>query len=62
MEYIDIIRENSEKHSPVSWWPKFAFHYTDVTNAVSILSSGHLYSRADAAQMLISAMNVLNNR
>ena len=36
MEYIDIIRDNSENHSPVSWWPKFAFHYTDVTNAVSI--------------------------
>ena len=53
MEYIDIIRENSEKHSPVSWWPKFAFHYTDVTNAVSILSSGYLYSRADAAQMRV---------
>ena len=53
MEYIDIIRDNSENHSPVSWWPKFAFHYTDVTNAVSILSSGFLYSRADAAHMRV---------
>lgn len=53
MEYIDIIRDNSENHSPVAWWPKFAFHYTDVTNAVSILSSGFLYSRADAANMRV---------
>ncbi len=53
MEYIDIIRDNCKNHSPVSWWPKFAFHYTDVTNAVSILSSGFLYSRLDAANMRV---------
>lgn len=53
MEYIDIIRDNSKNHSPVSWWPKFAFHYTDVTNAVSILKSGNLYSRADASQLRV---------
>lgn len=53
MEYLDIIRDNSKNHSPVSWWPQFAFHYTDVTNAVSILSSGFLYSRADAASMKV---------
>ena len=51
MEYMDIIRENCEKHSPVPWWPRFAYHYTDVTNAVSILSSGYLYSRADASHL-----------
>ncbi len=51
MEYIDIIRENTERHSPVSWWPRFAYHYTDVTNAVSILKSGYLYSRTDASQL-----------
>lgn len=48
MKYSDIIKNNSENHSAVSWWPKFAFHYTDVTNAVSILSSGTLYSRTRA--------------
>lgn len=51
MEYADIIRENCEKHSPVSWWPKFAFHCTDVMNAVSILGSGYLYSRTDATHL-----------
>ena len=50
MEYRDIIQDNCKNHSPVSWWPRFAFHYTDVTNAVSILSSGYLYSRAEATK------------
>lgn len=50
MDYSEIIRDNCAKHSPVSWWPRFAFHYTDVKNAVSILSSGYLYSRVNAAR------------
>ncbi len=49
MSYSEIIRDNCENHSPVPWWPKFAFHYTDVTNAVNILSTGYLFSRADAS-------------
>jgi len=53
MEYIDIIRDNCKNHSPISWWPRFAFHYTDVTNAVSILDSGYLYSRADATHLKV---------
>lgn len=53
MNYSDIIRDNCANHSPVKWWPKFAFHYTDVTNAVSILHSGFLYSRADASHLRI---------
>lgn len=53
MGYSEIIKENCEKHSSVSWWPKFAFHYTDVTNAVSILDTGYLYSRVNAERMKI---------
>ena len=53
MTYEDIIRDNCENHSAISWWPRFAFHYTDVTNAVSILDSGYLYSRADASQLKV---------
>lgn len=53
MTFSEIIQNNCDKHSPVSWWPKFAFHYTDVTNAVSILSSGFLYSRTDATNLHI---------
>lgn len=47
MTYAEIIQNNCKKVLP-SWWPKFAYHYTDVTNAVSILSSGKLYSRVKA--------------
>lgn len=56
MTYKDIIKDNCKSHSDVKWWPKFAFHYTDVTNAVSILSSGRLYSRTQA-----KAMGVMRN-
>lgn len=56
MEYIDIIQDNCANHSSVSWWPKFAFHCTDVTNAVSILESGVLYSRTKAEKL-----GVMNN-
>lgn len=53
MTYKDIIRDNCDNHSSVSWWPRFAFHYTDVTNAVNILDSGFLYSRADASHLKV---------
>lgn len=33
------------------WWPRFAYHFTDVQNAVSILNSGRLYSRERAMQL-----------
>ena len=31
-----------------AWWPRFVYHYTDVNNAISILNTGVLYSRAQA--------------
>ena len=51
MKYADIIKENCENHCPVNWWPRYAFHYTDVTNAVSILDSGYIFSRINAKRM-----------
>lgn len=51
MTYKDIIQGNCESHSRVRWWPKFAFHFTDVQNAASILTSGRLYSRATAQNL-----------
>ncbi len=51
MDYSEIIAENCKNKSKFTWWPKFAYHYTDVTNVISILSSGHLYSRVDAQKM-----------
>lgn len=51
MGYKEIIQDNCEHHSSFPWWPKLAYHYTDVKNAVSILSSGTLYSRAKAEHL-----------
>ena len=31
-----------------AWWPRFVYHYTDVNNAISVLNTGVLYSRAEA--------------
>ena len=50
MEYVEIIKHTCEKCA-IKWWPQFAFHSTDVTNAVSILSSGYLYSRIKASEL-----------
>ena len=46
----EIIADNSQKHSSVSWWPKFAFHYSDVQNMVNILSTGKIFSRENATK------------
>ena len=34
-----------------AWWPQFVYHYTDVNNAISILKTGVLYSRAHAQDL-----------
>lgn len=47
MTYSEVISRNCSQFSP-SWWPRYAYHYTDVINAVSILNSGYLYSRIQA--------------
>jgi hypothetical protein len=36
---------------PLSWWPKFIYHFTDIKNAISILESGILYSRSEAIRL-----------
>lgn len=49
MNYSDIIKDNYINLN--HWWTRLAFHYTDVKNAVSILSSEFLYSRIDAEKL-----------
>ena len=51
--YKEIINKNRLENCSVSWWPLFAFHYTDVTNAANILSSGYLYCRTNATKSQI---------
>lgn len=49
MTFAEKIKQNVETAS-VKWWPQYAFHYTDITNAVSIIKSGKLYSRLKAQE------------
>ncbi len=37
MSFESVIKNNCEKIAAISWWPGYAYHYTDVTNAVEIL-------------------------
>jgi hypothetical protein len=50
MSYKDIILRN-EEYAAARWWPHYAYHYTDMMNAVSILKSGILYSRRRAKEL-----------
>lgn len=49
MTFSEIISRNYSV-APVKWWTKFAFHYTDISNALSILQSETLYSRLYAQE------------
>ena len=44
-EHVETWRKRLPAHD---WWPRFVYHFTDITNAVSILDEGKLYSRAEA--------------
>ena len=49
MEFGEIIAENYNRFfGHAKSWTKFAFHFTDITNAVEILASHTLYSRDKA--------------
>lgn len=50
--YSDIIKQNME-NAEIRWWPKYAYHFTDIRNAVNILALGRLYSRLSAEQFNI---------
>lgn len=49
MTFSETISRNYSA-APVKWWTKFAFHYTDISNALSILQSETLYSRLYAQE------------
>lgn len=52
MNWHEVIDRNCKAHSQIHWWPRFAFHFTDVMNAVSILDKGFIFCRADAASYM----------
>ncbi|MBR0093185.1 MAG: DUF4433 domain-containing protein [Lachnospiraceae bacterium] len=54
VQYQDII-DNNCKEATVPWWPRYAFHCTDVTNIIGILKTGRLYSRIHAERLHLMA-------
>lgn len=54
LTYAEIIQNNC-KLAPIKWWPKCAYHYTDISNAVNILASGYLYNRINAQEERVMA-------
>jgi hypothetical protein len=51
----DEIRQHIERWSAQlgdrHWWPRFVYHFTDVRNAASIITTGYLYSRLEAERL-----------
>lgn len=53
-DWVDDLRvhvarwEKQLKKEGRAWWPRFVYHYTDVNNAINMLNTGVLYSRAEA--------------
>lgn len=46
----DLGEQDWVKRTERRWWPYCVFHYTDIRNAVQILSDGYIYSRERAEQ------------
>jgi hypothetical protein len=51
------VRTWSTRLADRSWWPRYVYHHTDVTNAVRILESGELLSRAEAERRRVLAVD-----
>ena len=52
-EFLKILQIASQE-AKFQWWPKFVYHYTDVTNVVNILNCGKLYSRNHPENRMIN--------
>ena len=66
MTFEEIIEENCDHHCKNSWWPKFAYHYTDIENALLILDRHTIFSRTKAIEKGLmrndnANTNVINN-
>lgn len=47
LDHIEALKKQPWLKAYQRWWPEHLFHFTDLTNAVSILSGGELLSRAE---------------
>lgn len=46
--HINALKKANWLGSARNWWPNYLFHFTDIGNAVNILTEGELLSRAEA--------------
>lgn len=51
MTIQELIQKNCKENSSIEWWPRYAYHFTSIVNAISILETGKLYSRSNAAML-----------
>lgn len=50
MTFKEIIEDNCEHHCENHWWPQYAYHYTDIENAILIIERHTLFSRTKAIE------------
>ena len=51
MDYKEIIHQQMFVMTPsMSWWPKYFYHFTNIENALGIISKGWIYGRREAVQ------------
>ena len=58
----DHIEYWSEKLEDRSWWPRYVYYFNDVSNAVSIIKEGKLYSRELAEKYELMVMDCASSR
>lgn len=52
-QFLDKFQENLsiQFNGSQNWWTKSLFHFTDITNAISIIENGKIYSRNKAIEL-----------
>lgn len=50
MTVKEIIVNNCTQNCENNWWPKYAYHYTDIENAIRIMELHRLFSRTRAVE------------
>lgn len=51
MTYDEIINNQMQLlPRSIKWWPKYFYHFTNITNALGIINTGWIYGRKDAVE------------
>ena len=59
-QFLDAFQTTLATHftGTQNWWTKSLFHFTDITNAISILNHGKIYSREKPQQQGLCKMTM----